>query len=160
MKPGVLGPTTKDLYDQDFFEWTVRNAELLRGGRLDEADLEHIAEEIEDMGKREQHQLESRLAVLITHLLKWQIQPERRGSSSWAATIEVQRLRLARLLKKMPSLQRALDEAVSEAYPEARVKAAAETEHPKSSFSETCPFTPTQILNPDFYPSSGAPTAT
>jgi len=42
--------TTADLYDQDFAEWTRQNAELLRSGRASEADLEHIAEEIEDMG--------------------------------------------------------------------------------------------------------------
>ena len=43
--------TTRDLYDLDFFEWTRCNAALLRAGQLDQADLEHIAEEIEDMGK-------------------------------------------------------------------------------------------------------------
>jgi hypothetical protein len=37
---------TAALYDRDFFEWTVRNAELLRSGRLEEIDLEHVAEEI------------------------------------------------------------------------------------------------------------------
>ena len=49
-----------ELYDLDFYEWTVRNAELLRSGRVSEADLEHIAEEIEDMGKRERRELLSR----------------------------------------------------------------------------------------------------
>jgi hypothetical protein len=39
-----------ELYDRDFAEWTRRNAELLRSGRAAEADLDHIAEEIEDMG--------------------------------------------------------------------------------------------------------------
>ena len=152
MKPGVLAPTAKELYDQDFFEWTLRNAELLRAGRLEEADLEHIAEEIEDIGKSERRELESRLAVLITHLLKWQAQPEHHSSLSGTATIKVQRLRLHRLLKQMPSLRRLLDEAVSEAYPEARVKAAAETRRPESSLPETCPFTAARILDPDFFP--------
>ena len=40
MKPAVVSPQAKELYDQDFFEWTVRNADLLRSGRLDEADLD------------------------------------------------------------------------------------------------------------------------
>ncbi len=51
MKPAVWGSQAKELYDQDFFEGTVRNAELLRSGRLDEVDLEHIAEELEDLGR-------------------------------------------------------------------------------------------------------------
>ncbi len=42
-----------ELYERDFAEWAVRNAELLRSGRVAEADLDHIAEEIEDMAKRE-----------------------------------------------------------------------------------------------------------
>ncbi|HXB72298.1 MAG TPA: DUF29 family protein [Candidatus Acidoferrales bacterium] len=54
-----------ELYDLDFYEWTVRNGELLRSGRVSEADLEHIAEEIEDIGKRERRELLSRLGVLI-----------------------------------------------------------------------------------------------
>ncbi|MBI3698676.1 MAG: DUF29 family protein, partial [Acidobacteria bacterium] len=65
----------KDLYDLDFFEWTARNAELLREGRFTEADMEHIAEELEDMGKRDRRELESRLELLLEHLLKWQMQP-------------------------------------------------------------------------------------
>ena len=104
-----------ELYDRDFFEWTVRNAELLRSGRADEADLAHIAEEIEDMGKRERRELLSRLAVLICHLLKWQIQPERR-SNSWKATLRYQRRDIRKLLTDMPSLRRFLAENLAEAY--------------------------------------------
>ena len=63
MKPLTLGPTVQDLYDQDFFEWTVQNAELLRARRFDEIDVEHIAGEIEDRGKSEQRELESRLVL-------------------------------------------------------------------------------------------------
>ena len=62
------------LYDEDFFEWTSRNAALLRAGRFDRADIEHIAEEIEDMGKRDLKELNSRVQVLVAHLLKWQLQ--------------------------------------------------------------------------------------
>ena len=67
------------LYDEDFFEWTRRNAELLRAGRLEQADIAHIAEEIEDMGKRDLRGLNSRVQVLLIHLLKWQLQPEKRS---------------------------------------------------------------------------------
>jgi len=66
---------------------------LLRAGRASEADLEHIAEEIEALGRRERRELLSRLGVLMAHLLKWQVQPERR-SRSWALTSS--RLSIAR----------------------------------------------------------------
>ncbi|MGD0870689.1 MAG: DUF29 family protein [Bryobacteraceae bacterium] len=49
-----------ELYQRDYYEWTVRNAELLRSGRADEADLANIAEEIEDLGRRERRELLSR----------------------------------------------------------------------------------------------------
>src|ERR1700679_916982 len=104
-----------ELYDRDFYRWTVQNAELLRAGRASEADLEHIAEEIEDIGKRERRELISRLSVLIGHLLKWQAQPEHR-STSWIATIAVQRKDLTKLLREMPSLRRYLAENLDDAH--------------------------------------------
>ena len=141
----------KELYDRDFFLWTVRNAELLRAGRLDEADLQHIAEEIEDMGKREQRELESRLIVLLVHLLKGRVQPNRRGAS-WMGTIKIQRDEIARLLKKMPTLCNALAEEVPEAYRSAVLRAAIQTGLAESSFPETCPFGLEQILDREFLP--------
>src|SRR5580700_5749903 len=89
-----------ELYDRDFAEWAVRNAELLRSGRVAEADLDHIAEEIEDMAKRERRAMQNRLARLIQHLLKWQVQPMNwpNGStrsmtapSTWRRSIRVSR---------------------------------------------------------------------
>src|SRR3954467_9120952 len=99
------------LYDTDFAEWSRHNAELLRAGRASEADLEHIAEEIEDMGKRERRSLHNRFVRLIEHLLKWQYQPERRGSS-WTRTIILQRRTIRRLLDENPSFRPDLAEVI------------------------------------------------
>ena len=151
MKPSVLGPTTRELYNQDFFAWTARNAELLRDGRLDEADIQHIAEELEDMGKREKHELASRLRVLLTHLLQWQIQTERR-SGSWKATIETQRSELQSLLEEMPSLRSALAQSLAQVYRRAVLKAVGETGLPATMFPAACPFDLHQILDPEFLP--------
>src|SRR4051812_2790545 len=98
---------TADLYDKDFAEWTRDNAELLRSGGAREADMERIAEEIEDLGKREQRTLHNRFVRLIEHLLKWQYQPQRRGSS-WSRTIVVHRIGIQRLLSANPSFRAAL----------------------------------------------------
>ncbi len=57
-------------YDQDFFAWSQEQVRLLRSGRFSQLDIAHLAEEIGDFGKRERRALESRLAVLIGHLLK------------------------------------------------------------------------------------------
>lgn len=74
------------LYDQDFYAWANQQAALLRAGRLSEADIENIAEEIESMGRGEKRELVNRLTVLLLHLLKWQFQPSHRGNS-WRLSI-------------------------------------------------------------------------
>src|SRR5437764_2131850 len=137
---------TAELYDKDFVEWTRHNAELLRSGRASEADLEHIAEEIEDMGKREQRSLHNRFLRLIEHLLKWQSQPERRGSS-WTRTIVVQRIGIQRLLNANPSFRPAVSEVVAEAYADAVRVVSAVTKRPRAEFPSSCPFTVEQLLN-------------
>ena len=142
---------TAELYDTDFAEWTRHNAELLRAGRASEADLEHIAEEIEDMGKREKRSLHNRLVRLIEHLLKWQYQPERRGSS-WARTIVVQRIGIQRLLDANPSFRPTLPEVVAEAYADAARVVSAVAKRPRTDFPATCPFTMEQLLNDAFLP--------
>ena len=45
-------PAKSTLYDRDFYAWSREQAELLRAGKLAEADIEHIAEEIDSMGGR------------------------------------------------------------------------------------------------------------
>lgn len=78
--------TTHTRYETDVVAWSNEQAELLRSGKFSEIDGKNIAEEIADVGKSEQRELASRMAVLIAHLLKWKYQPERRGSS-WEKTI-------------------------------------------------------------------------
>jgi hypothetical protein len=140
-----------ELYDRDFFEWTVRNAELLRSGRSTEADLEHIAEEIEDMGKRERRELLSRLSVLIAHLLKWEVQPDRR-SGSWTATIRLQRSRINKLISQMPSLRPFLVENLAEAYQDGVMTAVVETNLPVEAFPSTCGYELDTLLDEEFMP--------
>ena len=68
-------------YDTDFYAWAHEQAALLRSGRLAEADIEHIAEEIETLGRAEKRELVRRLTVLLLHCLKWRFQPNLRGRS-------------------------------------------------------------------------------
>ena len=63
-------------YDKDVLLWSQEQARLLRAGRFDELDIEHLADEIEDVGKSEKRELANRMAVLLAHLLKWHVQPE------------------------------------------------------------------------------------
>ncbi|RLM24472.1 hypothetical protein BIY29_08700 [Brenneria alni] len=101
--------TTHTRYETDVVAWANEQAALLRSGKFSEIDCENIAEEIADVGKSEQRELASRMAVLIAHLLKWKYQPERRGSS-WEKTIKAQRKDAAYALKESPSLKTKLND--------------------------------------------------
>ncbi len=139
------------LYDKDFYAWANEQAAFLRSGQLSAADIEHIAEEIESMGKTEKRELVSRLSVLLQHLLKWRFQPERRGRS-WKATVTVQRHALTRHLKDNPSLKSGLDEFIADAYSDAVQLAIGETDLPEPTFPPECPWSFEQIMDADFWP--------
>lgn len=147
---------TADLYEHDFYAWANRQAALLRAGRFDAADIAHIAEEIESMGRTEKRELISRLGVLLMHLLKWRFQPTLRGPS-WRATIKVQRRELARHLADNPSLKAKLPDAMVDAYGDAVLNAARETGLDESGFPESCPWPFERIMDPDFWPDASPP---
>jgi Domain of unknown function DUF29 len=138
-------------YEEDFVLWTRHQAELMRAGRTDLVDWENVAEEIESAGISDRRQLGNRLEVLIMHLLKWQFQPTHR-SRSWQSTIRTQRGRIERLLKDSPSLRREVGELSQEEYDSARHSASAETGFALRAFPKSLPYTPTQILDDDFFP--------
>ncbi len=78
---GAVGPVAVS-YDQDVVAWSVEQARLLRAGRFDRLDIEHIADEIEDVGRSQARDLASRLAMLLAHWLRWEYHPAHR-SRSW-----------------------------------------------------------------------------
>jgi len=143
------------LYDRDFYAWANQQAGLLRAGKLSEADLEHIAEEIESMGKSEKRELVSRLTVLLLHLLKWEFQPVRRGAS-WRLSIANPRDALTDHLADNPSLQSVLEASIDTAYRRARRDAALETGLSESTFPTTCPWSFTDMMDEDFWPEASA----
>ena len=143
--------STSTLYDRDFYAWANEQAGLLRDGKLTQADIEHIAEEIESMGKSEKRELVSRLTILLLHLLKWQFQAPKR-SKSWQNSVEVQRISLESHLRDNPSLKSVLDGAISEAYRVARLEAENETGIDKNTFPVTCPWSFDQMMAEDFWP--------
>ena|SRR2546426_4958321 len=138
-------------YDADFFAWTQRTAALLRARRFDEVDLEHAAEEIEDMGRRDVRELNGRLQVVLVHLLKWKLQPQKR-TTSWQTTLLTQRSKIDVLVRDSPSLRAKLPDELPRNYAHAVKRAALETALRADEFPTRCPFTVAQILDEDFLP--------
>jgi hypothetical protein len=136
-------------YDEDVVVWTERQAALIRSGRFDLVDRDHVAEEIESWGISDRRQLAHRLEVLLMHLLKWQFQPMHR-SGSWRSTIRTERGRIEPLLRESPSLRRQVAGLIREHYPSARDMASAETGFAPATFPESLPYKPGQILEAFF----------
>jgi hypothetical protein len=150
----ILSPPpsqTAELYDRDFCLWTETMAEVLRSGNLAELDMENLAEEVESLGRRDRRELQSRLVVLLHHLLKWQCQPDMR-SGSWRGTLAEQRMRIRRLLQDSPSLRSVLEGAIDECYADAKIQAAAETGLTIETFPVDCPYPIESILSIEFLP--------
>ena len=144
-------PDSQDLYETDYFAWVNKQLELLRSGQLHAADIQNIAEEIEDMARKVRRELESRLKVLLMHLLKWQYQPDRRGSS-WEITIKTQRRDIADLLSENPSLKGKLEEAIAKAYQHAVYDAHIETGLPEEDFPPGCIWSYEEFMDGRFWP--------
>ena len=110
-----MATPSKNLYDTDFAKWRTATAKLIRSGRFDAIDVAHLAEEVEDLGKSEKRELESRLAGIIEHLLKLKLttgqmlEQNRRG---WLASVLRQQSELEGLFKDSPSLRAGLTAAL------------------------------------------------
>ena len=138
-------------YNQDFYSWTQEQADLLRNGQFNNLDIPNLIEEIETMGRSEKRELESRLTILLLHLLKWKYQEVRRGRS-WQLSIEEQRIQFCKTLNENPGLKPTLDEIIKDAYRLAVIQAARETKISKAVFPECCPWNLEQLLEEGFYP--------
>ncbi len=142
---------TATRYESDVIAWAKEQAAFLRAGNFAALDIEHIADEVEDVGKSEQRELETRMSLLLCHLLKWQFQPERRGAS-WEVTIKVQRRGIASRLKRTPSLKADMndpefwgfvwDDALAQAIKETGIE----------TFPAACPWSVDKIMDQAFFP--------
>lgn len=131
-------------YEADFYQWSVETASALEERRFDDVDLQHVAEEISDLGKSERREVSSRLAVIIVHLLKFGFQPEMQ-TSSWANTLAIQREDLEEMLEDSPSLASRLSELIPRAYRKAVLLASEETGLLRSAFPPDCPFSESEL---------------
>jgi hypothetical protein len=140
-------------YEADVIAWAHEQAAFVRAGRFDMLDLEHIADEIEDVGKSEQRELESRMAVLLAHLIKWQFQPDRRGNS-WRHTISEQRKKVVQRIIRTPSLKADLNNVDwwAGVWADSLDIATRETGFLYERFPEECPWQYSQITDIDFLP--------
>lgn len=138
-------------YEHDFMLWLDAQLDILRARKFDQLDLENLIEELESMGRADKRELQSRLEILMLHLLKCQFQPEKK-SSSWIGTLDEQRSQIQGLLETSPSLRRLAQEFAERRYPVAARRAARQTGLAAEIFPASLPFTVDQLLDEDFVP--------
>ncbi|RFP58111.1 MAG: DUF29 domain-containing protein [Limnothrix sp. CACIAM 69d] len=140
---------SSNLYEADFYAWTLEQSRLLKAGDLTHLDVVNLVEEIESLGKQQRQELRNRLGILIGHLLKWNYQPDKR-SKSWRVTIREQRREILQLLKENPSLKPYLIEAITLAHKSGLDLVVKETPLDDEDLPEDCPYSAEQLFDPDF----------
>jgi hypothetical protein len=144
-----ISNSQETLYNQDYYQWLIDTAKLLKEKEFTKLDLENLIEEIESLGKSEKRAISSNLIILILHLLKWRYQPEKR-SNSWKSSIREHRRRIQELVTDSPSLKNYLPEILADSYLAAKKQAGDETGLSLVAFPEESPFSLTECLDEDF----------
>ncbi|MGA2411437.1 MAG: DUF29 domain-containing protein [Candidatus Binataceae bacterium] len=146
--------------DCDYVAWLLGQAEALRQAEPDFLDWQNLAEELEAMARNEERALESYFVILLSHLLLKYLYQGGKITGSWEATIENSRERIAKLLRRSPSLKSKLEGIFTEAYPMARRGAGAEMGFRKRAWEQrlpqACEWTLETVLNVDFWPAAFA----
>jgi hypothetical protein len=148
--PGRIRTMSKPFYDTDFYTWTQTQAEALRAKDWAALDVEHLAEEIEDLGLSIQPASESHLERLLLHLLKLRYDPATRPRRGWRLTVAHARHEIAKRAKG--GLQHHPATYLTEAYRHARRFAAVAMDRPLTDFPEACPWPIERVLDEDFFP--------
>lgn len=141
-------PAARALYEADEHAWIAAQISALTLGQFDRLDRANLIEYLTEMTIRDRRELKSRLIVLLHHLLKLEIQPEKL-TRSWIGTIIEQQSEIRSIIEGIPSLGRQADAIAASAYPDALRRAVRETGLPVSRFPATLPWTVAQALAVD-----------
>ncbi len=141
-------PTTEQLYAQDFYAWAKAQAGLLRAGRYSDLDLQHLIEEVDDLGESLKRSVRSRIRTIIQHFLKLEHSPAGEPRGGWYDTVLAQRSDL--LDELTASIRGEVESALPELYDQARHNAALSLrKHAETAAADAlpaaCPYTLDQI---------------
>src|SRR5271169_6296324 len=103
-------------YDDDFYAWTQHQAAVLREMPVadNRFDREHVAEEIEDLGRSERDAVRSQIRRIIEHLLKLRYSPAEPPRFDWIETVLDARQALSD--KISPTLRRDAEQNLDRLY--------------------------------------------
>jgi hypothetical protein len=144
-------------YDDDFYAWTQHQAAVLREMPLadNRLDREHVAEEIEDLGKHVRNAVRSQLRRIMEHFLKLQYSPAREPRYGWMASIVDARVEIDDAIT--PTIRNEVEGDLPRLYRQAKKQATASLQEygePEiiDRLPVVCPYTFEQLLDDDWYP--------
>jgi hypothetical protein len=149
------------LYERDFQLWIEQTVRQLQQRQFEGLDVDHLIEELAELGKAERNALKSNLTILLAHLLKLRVQSDapEMMKRSWYSSVLEHRQRVLDNLDNTPSLKGYVEQTVEQAYPNARKLAIKEGKLAKlgvrlpdeSEYPVVCPFAIAQVLDEDFF---------
>jgi hypothetical protein len=142
------------LYEQDFYAWTREQARHLRARRFGALDLDHLIEEVEELGDAKRDAVLSNARIIIEHLLKLEYSPTQDTRNGWRATAREHRARLE--LQLTPRLHQVLQGEIERVFAIARRNAdGALRDHGEHAAADAlpgrCPYTLDQLTG-DWWP--------
>ena len=154
-----MAANAAELYDEDFYAWTQQQAKALRthfkgDNRI---DVEHLAEEVEDLGKSELHAVESYIENVIEHLLKLDYSGSIEARDHWRAEVDAFRASIER--KITPKIRQQVEAELEALYERAR-RAAARSLHQREPdfvrrLPKRCPYDWSAIWHRDVMAEAG-----
>lgn len=132
-------------YETDFDKWLSEQMIFLKKKDYDHLDIEHILEEMEDLGSSNKNAIESHLIVILLHMLKQKYQPDM-NCNSWNASIAGARASIRKIIRRNPSLKNYPQSVVDECYEDARDGAPKESGVKSNTFPKTLPWNLKEIL--------------
>jgi Domain of unknown function DUF29 len=148
-------PPPAELYERDYYTWTQEQARALREHRIEELDWANVAEEIEDLGKREKRALRSQLIRLLGHLIKFAYAREVmwvNNNRGWELSIRGARREALIYLNENPGLRPHVHQIFQSAYGSARLEVMKTLRLPDSAIPEAPPWTLDEITDDAFLP--------
>ncbi len=153
MASAALPPS--DLYERDYYTWIQEQVRALRERRVEDLDWPNLAEEIEDLEKKERRLLRHQISLLLGYLLKRAYAPTkmlRARRREWQISVRRARHHIGSLLKESPGLPSRIDEIFAQAYESGRDNALLVAELPDSAIPETPPWTFEEVIDDRFVP--------
>jgi len=138
------------LYETDPTLWLEKTIECLKSDRLDQLDIEHLIEELKDLGKRDKNKAASLLEQIIRHLLLlqyWSAEREN-NASHWEAEIDGFRTQLRRHFTT--TLRQYLEQELSIIYQDALRYTSKKTR--LSNLPKDCPYSLENLLDCSWLP--------